>query len=171
MKSIKLTLVIIFLMNSFCFNFGQINSALKYMEEINVEVEIEYLSGDEDEYKSLLLYESGIISEMMPVLISAGIQVDERIEIPKLFLKVTANHNLRNESSENNVCYYITSEIYVVDLVKLKNHPSIVIETITWKGDRLDMHVSEKNAGNISNKNMTKVVKSFVDDYLGANPE
>jgi len=116
--SSKLVIVILLLLNALCGNYGQDKSALKYNEEVNFEVEITYLSGDKDDYKSLLLYKSGIISEVMLMLSSAGIQVNEQIETPKLLLKVTADHNLKNKSSEKDGWYYVTSEIFLIDEVK-----------------------------------------------------
>jgi len=169
--SSKLALLIIILLNALCANFGQDKSALKYNEEVNVEVEITYLSGDKDDYKSLLLYESGIISEVMLILNSAGIQVNEQIETPKLLLKVTADHNLKNKSSGNDGWYYITSEIFLIDKVKLTEHPSIKIETITWQGDWTRTFVSEKNIGTIRNNNIAEIAKSFLIDYLEINPD
>jgi len=168
--SSKLVVVIILLLNALCGNYGQDKSALKYNEEVNVEVEIIYLSGDKDDYKSLLLYESGIISEVIPMLNSAGIQVNKKIETPKLLLKVTADHNLKNKSSGKDGWYYVTSEIYLIDKVKLTEHPSVKIETITWRGDWTRTFVSEKNIGSIRNKHITEIAKSFIIDFLEINP-
>ena len=77
--SSKLVLLTILLLNAICSNYGQDKSALKYVEEVNFEVKISYLSGGKDDYKSLLLYESGIISEVMNMLGAAGIQVNEEM--------------------------------------------------------------------------------------------
>ena len=168
--SSKLVIVIILLLNTLCSNYGQDKSALKYNEEVNFEVEIIYLSGDEDDYISLLLYKSGIVAEVMLMLDSAGIQVNEDIETPKLLLKVTADHNLKNKSSGNDSWYYVTSEIYLIDKVKLTEHPSVKIETITWRGDRTRTFVSENNVGIIRNENIAEIARSFIDDYLEINP-
>lgn len=169
-QSNKLILVIILILIALCSNYGQDKSALKYNEEVNVEVEIVYLSGDKDDYKSLLLYESGIIYEVMLVLRSAGIQIDKQIETPKLLLKVTADNNLKNKSSGSDGWYYVTSEIFLIDKVKLTEHPSIKIETITWRGDWTRKFVSEKNIEIITNKNIAEIAKSFLNDYLEINP-
>jgi len=168
--SSKLVIVIILLLNTLCSNYGQDKSALKYNEEVNFEVEIIYLSGDEDDYISLLLYKSGIVAEVMLMLDSAGIQVNEDIETPKLLLKVTADHNLKNKSSGNDGWYYVTSEIYLIDKVKLTEHPSVKIETITWRGDRTRTFVSENNVGIIRNENIAEIARSFINDYLEINP-
>lgn len=167
----KLVIVILLLLNALCSNYGQDKLALKYIEEVKVEVEITYLSGNKDDYKSLLLYETGIISEVIQMLGSAGIQVDEKIETPKLLLKVTADHNLKKKSSGNDDWYYVTSEIYLIDRVKIKEHPSIIIEAITWQGDWTRESVSEIDVGNISNKHISQIVKSFINDYLEVNPD
>ena len=169
-QSNKLILVIILILNALCSTYGQDKSALKYNEEVNVEVEIVYLSGDKDDYKSLLLYESGIIYEVMLVLRSAGIQIDKQIETPKLLLKVTADNNLKNKTSGSDGWYYVTSEIFLIDKVKLTEHPSIKIETITWRGDWTRKFVSEKNIEIITNKNIAEIAKSFLNDYLEINP-
>ena len=107
----------------------------------------------------------------MLILNSAGIQVNEQIETPKLLLKVTADHNLKNISSGNDGWYYITSEIFLIDKVKLTEHPSIKIETITWQGDWTRTFVSEKNIGTIRNKNIAEIAKSFLIDYMEINPD
>ena len=168
--SSKLVIVIILLLNALCCNYGQDKSALKYNEEVNFEVEIIYLSGDEDDYISLLLYKSGIVAEVMLMLDSAGIQVNEDIETPKLLLKVTADHNLKNKSSGNDSWYYVTSEIYLIDKVKLTEHPSVKIETIIWRGDWTRTFISENNVGTITNENIAGIAKSFINDYWEINP-
>jgi hypothetical protein len=167
--SSKLVLVIILLLIALCSSYAQDKSALKYVEEVNFEVIISYLSGDKDDYKSLLLFESGILSEVMRMLKAASIQVNEKIEFPKLFLKVTADHNLNNKSSAEEGWYYVTSEIYLIDIVKIKEHPSIITESITWQGDWTKAFVSDKNIGNINNQHMAEIVKSFINDYLEVN--
>jgi hypothetical protein len=168
--SSKLVIVIILLLNALCSNYGQDKSALKYNKEVNFEVEIKYLSGDEEDYKWLLLYRSGIAAEVMPMLDSAGIQVNEDIETPKLVLEVTADHNFKNKSSGNDGWYYVTSEIYLIDKVKLIEHPSIKIETITWRGNSTRTFVSEQNVGIIKNEDIAEIAKSFINDYLEINP-
>jgi hypothetical protein len=169
--SSKLVIVIILLLNTIYSNYGQDKLALRYNEEVNFDVEIVYLSGDEEDYKSLLLYKTGIVYEVMSMFDSAGIQVNEKIETPKLLLKVTADHNLENKSSRNDGWYYVTSEIYLIDKVKLTEHPSIKIETITWRGDWTRTFVSEENVGIIRNENIAEIAKSFINDYLEINPD
>jgi hypothetical protein len=144
---------------------------LRYNEELNFDVEIVYLSGDEEDYKSLLLYKTGIVYEVMSMFDSAGIQVNEKIETPKLLLKVTADLNLKNKSSGNDGWYYVTSEIYLIDKVKLTEHPSVKIETITWRGDWTRTFISENNAGTITNENIAGIARSFINDYLEINPD
>lgn len=171
LHSNKLVIVITLLLTTLCNNYGQDKSALKYNEEVNFEVEIIYLSGNEDDYKWLLLYKSGIVSEVMHMLDSAGIQVNEEIETPKLLLKVTADLNLKNKSSGNDSWYYVTSEIYLVDKVKLTEHPSVKIETITWRGEWTRTFISENNVGTITNENIAGIAKSFINDYWEINPD
>lgn len=171
LHSSKLVIVIILLLNTLCSNYGQDKSALKYNEEVNFEVEIIYLSGEEDDYISLLLYKSGIVAEVMLMLDSAGIQVNEDIETPKLLLKVTADRNLKNKSSGNDSWYYVTSEIYLIDKVKLTEHPSVKIETIIWRGDWTRTFISENNVGTITNENIAVIAKSFINDYWEINPD
>jgi len=169
--SSKLVIVIILLLNAIYSNYGQDKLALRYNEEVNFDVEIVYLSGDEEDYKSLLLYKTGIVYEVMHMFDSVGIQVNEKIETPKLLLKVTADHNLEHKSSENGGWYYVTSEIYLIDKVKLTEHPSIRIETITWQGDWTRTFVSEENVGIIRNETISEIAKSFINDYLKINPD
>jgi len=169
--SSKLVFVIILLLNALCVNYAQDKSALKYNEEVNVEVEITFLSGDKDDYKSLLLYEAGIIYEVMLILRAAGIQIDKQIETPKLLLKVTVDNNLKNKTSGSDGWYYVTSEIFLIDKVKLTEHPSIKIETITWRGDWKRTFVSEKNVENIKNEHIAEITKSFIIDYQEINPD
>ena len=169
--SSNLVIVIILLLNALCSNYGQNKSALKYNEEVNFEVEIEYLSGDKDDYKSLVLFKSGISYEVMSMLNSAGIQVNKKINTPKLLLKVTADHNLKNESSGNDGWYYVTSEIYLIDKVKLIEHPSIKLETITWRGDWTRTFVTEENVEILRNEYIAGIAKSFINDYLEINPD
>ncbi len=167
----KLTILIILLLNAMSSNYGQDKSALKYNEEVNFEVEMIYISGDENDYKGLLLYKSGIVSEVIPMFDSAGIKVNEDIETPKLLLKVTVDHNLTNKSSENDGWYYVDAEIYLIDKVKLTEHPSVKIETITWQGDCKRIFVSENNVENIRNENIAEIAKSFIKDYFEINPD
>ena len=167
----KLKIVIILLLTVLCSNYGQDKSALKYNEEVNFEVEIDYLSGDINDYKSLVLFKSGIVFEAMRILDSAGIQVNEKIKTPKLVLKITADRNLKNKSSGNDDWYYITSEIYLIDKVKLTEHPSLKIETIIWRGDWTRTFVNENNVGTIRNKSIAEITKSFINDYLEINPK
>ncbi len=167
----KLILVVTLILIALFSNYGQDKSALKYIEEVKVKVEITYFSGDKDDYKSLLLYESGIISEVIHMLESAGIQVDQQIETPKLLLKVTVDHNLKSKSSGDDSWYYVTSDIYIIDRVKIKEHPSIIIDTITWQGDGARESVDEINVGDISNKRISEIVKSFLNDYMEVHPD
>ena len=169
--SSKLIIVIILLLNALNSNYGQDKSALKYNKEVNFEVEIQYLSGNEEDYKKLLLFKSGISAEVMPMLDSAGIKVNQVIETPKLVLKVTADHNFKNKSTGNDGCYYVTAEIYLIDKVKLIEHPSIKIETVTWRGDSMRTFVSEQNVGLIKNENIAEIAESFIKDYLEINPK
>ena len=167
----KITILIILLSIALSSNFGQSKQALKYNDEINFDVEINYLSGDKDDYKWLLIYKSGIVSEVMPMLKSSGIPLNEDITTPKLLLKVTVDHNFNNKSSEDNRWYYITSEIYLMDKIKLIDHPSVKIETITWRGDSTRTFISEKDVGNIRNEDIAVIAQSFIDDYLEINPD
>jgi hypothetical protein len=166
----KLVIVIILILNALCTNYGQDKSALKYNEEVNFEVEIIYLSGDEEDYKYLLLYKSGIAAAVMPLLDSADIHVNDKIETPKLVLKVLADQNLKNKSSGNDIWYYITSEIYLIDKVKVIDHPSIRIEAITWRGESTRTFVNEQNIKIIRNEDIAKIARSFIKDYLEINP-
>ena len=166
-----LTILIVLLSITFCSNFGQSKKALKYNDEINFDVEINYLSGDKDDYKWLLIYKSGIVSEVMPMLKSSNIPLNEDITTPKLLLKVTVDHNFNNKSSENNRWYYVTSEIYLIDKIKLTDHPSVKIETITWRGDSKRMFISEKDVGNLRNEDIAVIAQSYINDYWEINPE
>lgn len=169
-QSRKLVLVVTLLLNAVCSNYGQDKSALKYNEEVNFDVEIKYISGDEEDYKWLLLYNSGIVEEALEMLDSAGIQVNEDIETPKLLIKVTADHNFKNKSSGDEGWYYVTSEIYLIDKVKLIDHPSNRIETIIWRGDMTRTFISEQNVETLRNEDIAEIVKSFINDYLEINP-
>ena len=86
--SIKLVLVITSVLAALRGNYGQDKSALKYIDEVNFKVEINYLSGNEEDYKWLLLYRSGIIAEALILIDSANIQINKDIETPNLILKV-----------------------------------------------------------------------------------
>jgi len=170
-QSDKLTLLLILLSIALGSNYGQSKKALKYNDEVNFDVEIEYVSGDKEDYKWLLLYKSGIVSEVMTMLKSSGIPLNEDILTPKLLLKVTVDHNFNNKSSENNRWYYVTSEIYLIDKIKLIDHPSVKIETITWRGDSTRTFISEKDVGNLRNEDIAIIAQSFIDDYWEINPD
>jgi len=167
----KLTIVIILISIALSCNYGQSKKALKYNDEVNFDVEIEYLSGDKDDYKWLLIYKSGIVSEVMTMLKSSSIPLNEDILTPKLLLKVTVDQNFNSKSSENNRLYYVTSEIYLIDKVKIIDHPSVKIETITWRGDWKRTFISEKDVGNLRNEDIAVIAQSFIDDYWEINPD
>jgi hypothetical protein len=105
------------------------------------------------------------------MLNSAGIQVNEDIQTPRLLLKVTADNNLKDDSSGNNIWYYVTAEILLIDKVKVIDHPSIKIETITWRGDWIRKFVSKKNIDTLRNEYIVRIANSFINDYLEINPD
>jgi hypothetical protein len=67
--------------------------------------------------------------------------------------------------------YYVTSEIYLIDKVKIIDHPSVKIETITWRGDWKRTFISEKDVGNLRNEDIAVIAQSFIDDYWEINPD
>ena len=166
----KLVIVIILILSALLTIYGQDKLALKYNEEVNFEVKIKYLSGDEGDYKYLLLFKSGIAAAVRSMLNSTGIHINDKIGTPKLVIKVSADQNLKNKSSGNETWYYITSEIFLLDKVKVIDHPSIRIETITWRGESTRTFVNEQNVGIIRNEDIAKIANSFIKDYLEINP-
>lgn len=167
--SSKFVIVVVLLLTVLCRNYGQDKSALRYNKEVNFEVQIKYLSGNEKDYKGMVLFRAGIAAVVMPMLDSAGIKVNNKIETPNLVLEVTADHNLKQKSSGDESYYFVTAEIYLIDKVKIIDHPSIKIETRTWQGDSIRILVSEKNIGTIRNEDIAKIIKSFINDYWEIN--
>ena len=169
--SIKLVLVIISAAGALRGNYGQDKSALKYIDEVNFKVEINYLSGNEEDYKWLLLYRSGIIAEALILIDSANIQINKDIETPNLILKVTADNNFKNKPPTEDGWYYINAEIYLIDKVKLIEHPGNKVETIIWQGDWIRTFISAQNVEIIKDEKIAAIVRSFIDDYLDVNSQ
>ena len=168
---IKFAFVTVLILATFCWNFGQDKSAMKYIDEINFDVEIKYLSGNEENYKWLLVYRSGIVTEALLMLDSADIQVNQDIETPKLVLKVTADNNFKNKLSGEDGWYYVNAEIYLIDKVKLLEHPGNRVETIIWQGECLRKFVSENNVELLKNEEIARIVQSFIADFMEINPK
>jgi len=162
--------LILFLIALRC-NYGQDKSALKYIDEINFKVEIAYLSGNDNDYKWLLLFKSGIIAEALHMLDSAGIQVNDDIATPILVLRVTADNNFNYKSPGDEGWYYVAAEIYLIDKVKLIDHPGNRVETIIWHGDSIRKFISEQNVDDLRNENLAQIVKSFINDFLEINSD